>query len=96
MDSDVNAASEYQRERGGCVAWLLIAGLVALFAYVPSSGPVLASAFWLREATGWDGFYSVMWLYYPLIVWTRETPLQEPIHQYIEWWVELFGTVGPG
>jgi len=37
-----------------------------------------------------------MFVHYPLIVWTRETPLQEPLHEYIEWWDELFGTVGPG
>lgn len=96
MDGELATASDGPRERGGCVAWALIGGLLALAAYVPSSGPVLATAFWLREATGWDGFYSAMFLYYPLIVWTRETPLQEPIHEYIEWWVELFGTVGPG
>jgi|GEM_PF-5292345 hypothetical protein len=81
---------EYQR--GGCVVWLLIGGLIGLIAYVPSSGPVLATTFWLRESTGWDGFYSVMFLYYPLLVWGHNTP----IDAYIEWWVELFGTVGPG
>jgi hypothetical protein len=35
---------------------------------VPFSGPVLATAFWLRELTDWVGFYAAMWLYYPLIV----------------------------
>ena len=60
--------------------------------YVLSSGPVLATAFWLREATGWDGWYAVMYLYYPLLV----IPRNNPIDSYIEFWVELFGTVGPG
>jgi hypothetical protein len=81
-----------QKERGGCTVWLLAGGLICLAGYVPSSGPVLASAFWLREATGWDGFYSVMLLYYPLLIWGHGTP----IDAYIEWWVELLGTVGPG
>ena len=79
-------------ERGGCVIWLTAGLLLAVVGYVPSSGPVLATAFWLREATDWDGFYAVMWAYYPLLVWGSDTP----IHAYIEWWVDLFGTVGPG
>jgi len=40
----------------------------------------------------WDGFYAVMWLYYPLLVWGHGGLLG----QYIEWWVKLFGTFGPG
>jgi hypothetical protein len=64
---------------------------LAALAYVLSSGPVLAVAFWLREATGWEGFYAAMWLYYPLLV--RRT---EPVDAYITWWVNLFDTVGPG
>ena len=60
--------------------------------YVFSSGPVMATAFWLREATGWDGFYAVMYLYYPLFALRHNTP----IGAYIEWWVDLFDTVGPG
>jgi hypothetical protein len=63
-----------------------------LLVYVLSSGPVLATAFWLREATGWNGFYAVMYLYYPLLAPGRFGPLDA----YIEWWVKLFGTVGPG
>ena len=61
------------------------------FLYFLSSGPVLATAFWLREATGIDGFYNVMWLYAPILM------LPRPIWDgYISWWVWLFGTVGPG
>jgi hypothetical protein len=60
--------------------------------YVISSGPVLAVAFWLREATGWDGFYLSMWIYYPLLVSGDDTWAKA----YIEWWVRLLGTVGPG
>lgn len=76
----------------GCSS-CLVSSLVACVAlYVPSSGPVLATAFWLREATGWNGFYAVMLLYYPLL-WL---PHDNPIVRYIEWWVELFDTVGPG
>lgn len=61
--------------------------------YVLSSGPVLALGFWLREKTGVDAFYVVLWLYYPLFAWGRDTP----IFRYIEWWVvDVFHTVGPG
>jgi hypothetical protein len=69
-----------------------VAFIICSFLYVLSSGPVLATAFWLRETTGWDGFYGVMYLYYPLLV-RRPGPL---LDAYIEWWVRLFGTVGPG
>lgn len=67
--------------------------LLAPVAYVLSSGPALAIGFWLREATGWDGFYAVMWLYYPILIWGHGNPLMH----YIEWWVvDVFHTVGPG
>jgi hypothetical protein len=59
--------------------------------YYLSSGPILATAFLLRELTGRDEFYAVLWVYYPLLILPR--PIWDP---YIEWWVELFGTVGPG
>lgn len=60
--------------------------------YVLSSGPVLATAFVLREATGWDGWYLAMYLYFPLLI------LKKPnvFDSYIEFWVGLFGAPGPG
>lgn len=72
--------------------WLMgIVGIPLL--YVLSSGPVLGLAFRLREATGWDGFYAAMFLYYPVLVFG----LNNPIGKYIEWWVvSVFRTVGPG
>lgn len=74
------------------VRWM-VALLAILIAYILSSGPVLGLAFWLREATGWDAFYVVMFLYYPLIVLGHGNPLDA----YIEWWVvDVFHTVGPG
>jgi hypothetical protein len=61
--------------------------------YVLSSGPVPGLAFRLREATGNDAFYLVMWVYYPLIAAGHGNP----IDSYIEWWVvDVFHTVGPG
>ncbi len=67
--------------------------LFTLVAYVLSSGPVLALGFWLREATGIDAFYLVMWLYLPLLLFGHN----QPISWYIEWWVvDIFHTVGPG
>ena len=54
--------------------WAFI--LVAIpIVYVLSSGPVLASAFWLREATGWDAFYAVMYLYIPLFYLGHDSPI---------------------
>jgi hypothetical protein len=70
---------------------LRITLLALLPAYVLSSGPGLATAFRLREATGHDGFYAAVWVYYPILMLPR--PVWDP---YIEWWVKLFGTVGPG
>jgi hypothetical protein len=70
---------------------LAVALAIGVPLYLLSSGPVLAVAFWLREATGWDGFYLVMWVYYPILV-TRFTWAKD----YIEWWVNLLGAVGPG
>lgn len=72
--------------------WVVIVLAIPLF-YVLSSGPIIALAFWLRESTGWDGFYQVLWLYYPIIILGHDNPLA----YYIEWWVvEVFDTVGPG
>ena len=61
--------------------------------YVLSSGPVMAIAFWLREYTGWDGFYVVMIIYYPILMLGHGNP----VDVYIDWWVaDVFNTVGPG
>ncbi|MFO1094034.1 MAG: hypothetical protein U0992_12090 [Planctomycetaceae bacterium] len=72
--------------------WLLIPCLLPVL-YVASSGPMLGAAFRLREITHRDEFYSVMWLYYPLLMGGHNGP----IDAYIEWWVvSVFRTVGPG
>ena len=73
-------------------AKVAIAMFVCLILYVLSSGPVLATAFWLREKTGWDGFYAVMFLYLPLL-WLGH---DQPVDAYIEWWAWLIGAPGPG
>ena len=80
------------RHRRPSIAFLAATLLLILVIYVLSSGPVIASGFWLREATGHDEFYAVIYLYYPLLVFGH----QNPIGTYIEWWVNLFDTVGPG
>ena len=75
--------------------WPIVAGTVLLLPllYVASSGPILGMAFYLREATGWNSFYSAMWLYYPLLMLGHGNP----IDAYIDWWVvHVFHTVGPG
>ncbi len=64
-----------------------------LVAYVLSSGPVLATAFWMREATGRDGFFLALWLYYPLL---RPAGPNGLLMEYILWWCNLLHTVGPG
>ena len=71
---------------------LILIILITPVIYVLSSGPVLAAAFWLREATGWDGFYAAVFFYLPLLFLGHDNP----IAAYIEWWVDLFDTVGPG
>jgi hypothetical protein len=74
--------------------WLVLAA-AALACYVLGSGPILATAFWLREVTGWTGFYAMICLYAPFWYIGVVGP-DSWLMQYIEWWVELFGTVGPG
>lgn len=81
-----------ERDKRGCLPMMLCGILASAILYIPSSGPVLATAFWLRERTGWDGFYFVMYLYFPLCVQSPDSL----VRHYIEWWVKLFGTVGPG
>ena len=67
--------------------------VLLLVLYVLSSGPVLGLGLWLRQATHRDGFYAVMFLYYPLLVMGDGNP----VGAYIEWWVvDVFDTVGPG
>ena len=84
-------AHEMQQTRKRLIRWTIVV-IACLIVYVLSSGPVLATAFWLREATGCDGFYVAMFVHYPLL----ELGHGNPIDTYIEWWVGLFGTVGPG
>jgi hypothetical protein len=66
--------------------------VLGLLGYFLSSGPVLATAFVLREATHQNQFYWAMLPYLPLLLGDT-TGISKT---YIEWWVELFGTVGPG
>ncbi len=85
------ADREIPRTHKRFTTWMFLILMIPVM-YLLSSGPVLATAFWLREATGWDGFYAVMFLYLPLFALGHDNPLGA----YIEWWVELFDTVGPG
>ena len=41
-----------------CGVWRMLISIVVAVAYVLGSGPILGFAFWLREITGWDGFYA--------------------------------------
>lgn len=66
--------------------------VVVVIAYVLSCGPVLSTAFWLREHTGRDEFYAAIWLYAPLFFVGPDSLLA----RYIEWWCKLLHTVGPG
>jgi hypothetical protein len=71
--------------------WMVVGALSPVW-YFLSSGPVLASAFRLRDATGFDGFYAVILIYAP-ITCLLPRPIWDP---YITWWCRLFHTVGPG
>lgn len=87
MSRDVGPASGALR-----IGALMLVSLPVL--YVLSSGPVIALGCWLRETTHWDGFYGVLWIYYPLVVTFGPDSL---LGHYIEWWVvDVFHTVGPG
>ena len=74
------------------LATFTVVALVVLASYLVSSGPVLAIAFWLRDRTGWDGFYAVMWLYMPLLLAAHGTPAEA----WFGWWVDMLGTSFPG
>ena len=86
-----------KKEESDRSEWFVRNGLAALLCmpvvYVLSSGPVLATAFCLRDRTDWDGFYAAMLIYYPLLF---HSPLTYPFEVYIMWWVRLFGTMPPG
>ncbi len=72
--------------------WTIAIFLVPIV-YVLSSGPMIGLACWLRETTGHDEFYYVIWFYAPLFLGGHHGPLG----LYIEWWVvDVFRTVGPG
>lgn len=79
--------AEHPRRTSQYSLMLFVCALV----YGMSSGPVLATAFWLRDSTGWDGFYAAMWIYYPLLAFGIQ-----PIGAYLGWWCWLFGTMPPG
>lgn len=87
MEKPDESDDRIRNRRTQAVTALTLAPIV----YVLSSGPVIATGFWLREATGWNGFYAVMWAYYPLVR-HHDTPFE----RYIGWRVDLFGTTGPG
>jgi hypothetical protein len=61
--------------------------------YTLSSGPICGIVFCLREATGWDWLYGILFFYYPLLILGPDSYVMS----YIEWWVvDVFHTVGPG
>jgi len=60
--------------------------------YVLSSGPVLTSAFRLREVTHSDLWYMALWIYVPMF-WALPRSVWDP---YLTWWCHVTGTVGPG
>ncbi|MCG6156737.1 hypothetical protein [Rubinisphaera margarita] len=87
--------SDAEKGSGSHRIWLAIACLPLV--YVLASGPLFGLAFWLRESTGYDEFYSVFYLYAPLFLWCPEPLMDYVLGPYIEWWVvDVFHTVGPG
>lgn len=88
--------NEARPRKRGFVDWTAVAVATGLV-YVASSGPVLATAFWLRDRTHWDGFYAMMFVYYPLLfLLDVNNPLAKVIFAYLGWWCRLFGTLPPG
>lgn len=81
------------RRRKSVLQFWIAAILAIPVVYVLSSGPVIAAAFWARETTGYDAFYAILWLYFPILILGHGNP----VDAYIEWWVvDVFHTVGPG
>ena len=91
--SDADCRSRSSRR---VVRWLVVIVLIVVV-YVFSCGPVLAVACGCREATGNDVFHTVFWgdclLFYAA---AQVDVVTGVFNQYIEWWFDLFGTVGPG
>jgi hypothetical protein len=87
MSDDADETQNRGSRFGRYSAAILIVGVFYIF----SSGPVLAGACWLREATDQDAFYLAFWLYGPLLFFRCR-----PLDAYVTWWFWLFDTVGPG
>jgi len=84
-----------ERELRSNRLWLAMVLIVLI--YVLASGPIFGLAFLLRESTGYDEFYYVLYLYWPLFVLQPEAISENLWEPYVEWWViEVFHTVGPG
>lgn len=81
------------RPRARSPHWLTLAAAGAA-GYFLGSGPVLAAACWLRDATGWDVFYAVEWMYPVRLM--PGAAAGEAWLSYVRWWMELLGTHLPG
>lgn len=79
--------SRRSTRRGHRAATILIIAAI----YILSSGPVIALGCRLRDATGWNSCYGVIYLYFPLAYWRNNL-----FEAYLGWWMWLFGTIGPG
>jgi hypothetical protein len=91
MDAQQPATVSATNRSSRLASWL-VAIAILLILYIFSAGPVIALGCWLRDATDWDGFYAVFFLYLPLI------PLADIdlCEAYLMWWMRLFGTMPPG
>jgi hypothetical protein len=91
MDTQQPATASPTNRSSRLASWL-VAIAILLIAYILSAGPVIALGCWLRDATEWNGFYAVFFLYLPL------APLADIdlCEAYLMWWMKLFGTMPPG
>ena len=69
--------------------WCLILAS-ALAIYILTSGPIIATAFRLRELTGRNGYYDVIYAYVPLMALGGQ-----PFQAIIRWWLTMFRVVDP-
>lgn len=91
--NDAEATHDSEPTRNSRYRQWAMAIVVLFVAYVISAGPIIAIGCRLRDATGWNGFYVVFLLYWPLVYPLGDIDFVEA---YLTWWLKLFDARPPG